>query len=242
MHFDLVSYINAHQIFPDLDWAGIGLASVCEQVTGIRRDDVRVDRQFRLDLCENCRGFFRFSMVVHYFLHLPFCQRCVQRPVGICSQYLMDQNVRAPRKLNQIFRVARVSGKHDRVPGIVDSISQRGLDCAVIDCESCNFHSAALVNNALFNILCFDDDPWRRYLLIDIASDVNVERIGLLQMFHHLPRPAGSPNPQRSFSPYDPTRQPQIGHSHDVVGTLGRPISGQPSSRISEATGMMKKK
>ena len=117
-----------------------------------------------------------------------------------------------------VFRNARVSGKHDRVPGIVDPISQRGLDCPVIDCKSCNFDSAALANNALFNILCFDDDPWRGYLLIDIASDVNVERIRLLQMFHHLPRPAGSPNPQRSFSPYDPSRQPQIGHSHDVIG------------------------
>ena len=29
---------------------------------------------------------------------------------------------------------------------------------------------------------------------------------------------------------------------HDVVATLGRPISGQPSSRISEAIGMMTKK
>ena len=29
---------------------------------------------------------------------------------------------------------------------------------------------------------------------------------------------------------------------HDVVGTFGRPISGQPSSRISEAIGMMTKK
>lgn len=129
----------------------------------------------------------------------------------------MNQDIAALSELDQVFGISRVSREDDRMSCIVDPISERWLNRAMVHGESRHLNPASFVDNALLNILCFHYDPFVRYLLIHIAPYVYVEFIGLLQVLHHLLCASGAPDSERSSSPYDPARQPKIGDTDDMI-------------------------
>ena len=74
MEFDLMlrvtnlnplSDLDAHQVFSHFQRAGVSFSCVQNQVWDIRRDDMRIDREFRRDLGEYLAGLIRRGVVRH---------------------------------------------------------------------------------------------------------------------------------------------------------------------------------
>ena len=74
---------------------------------------------------------------------------------------------------------------------VVNSVAERGLDGAVIDQERSDLDAVLVVNDSLLYIARNHFDAFCRHLLVQVASNVNIEGEGLLEMAHHLCRSGG---------------------------------------------------
>src|SRR5258705_11704381 len=110
---------------------------------------------------------------------------------------LMNQNVDSLTEANQVLRLPRVAREGDRVSGVVDAVSKRGLHRSVIYQEGCHLHSALLIDDALFNVVTHYFDSLRVEMLVHVPANMDVEGKGLLQVVHHGARAGRSPDFKR---------------------------------------------
>ena len=62
-----------------------------------------------------------------------------------------------------------------------------------------------------------DSNSRRWKALVYIASDMDVESVGLLEMFHHVPNPMGASNFEGSLPAENPAGKPKIRYADGVV-------------------------
>ena len=104
------------------------------------------------------------------------------------------------------------------MPGIVDAVAESWLDRSVVHGKSRDLQIAILVNHALLDVFGHDHHALRGKLLIDIAPDVDIELVSLLQVRHHLGRARRSPDPERRAPAQDPASQIKVRNSDNVIG------------------------
>src|SRR5262245_41902638 len=120
---------------------------------------------------------------------------------------------------NKIFVKSRVSRQHGGPPAKVDTIAVgREILASVIDFEGADFHAIGFESDAFLDLARIQFDASRGIVL---SPHTNIDKESLRQVLHHLLRTFRSENRQRrtSFSPRpsNPTGQPQIGKSDDVI-------------------------
>src|SRR5271166_3386233 len=138
--------------------------------------------------------------------------------VGFGIKHFMNQHSGPLRKPYQVLRITSVAGKHDRMPSIVNPVSKRRFEQAMIYFEGSYFKVSVLINNAFLNVLRLDLQSLRRQVLIDITPHVNIEGIGLPEVRHHTSSSRRSPHAKRNFASHHPTGEPEVWNPHDVIG------------------------
>src|SRR5215468_1482568 len=127
--------------------------------------------------------------------------------------------------LDDVLVVARVAGEYCDAPGVFKAITVTGLDdVAVVDLERDDLHAALLVDHAV--AIEFDDicrDPRKRQLLIGDAN-LDIERVGTLQVLHQLARAGRSDDAVRRLARtkmrFQPAGEPYVRDARRVVGVI----------------------
>jgi len=95
--------LDAHQVFSNFEWARVRLSCVQNQVWDIRRDDVRIDREFRRDLGKYFAGLVRSSMVRDDARSLLRSIGIDKLAVGFGIEHFMNQHIGSLRKPDQVL-------------------------------------------------------------------------------------------------------------------------------------------
>src|SRR5262249_31591704 len=111
-----------------------------------------------------------------------------------------------------------------RASAIIDSITERWqILAAVIDLERVDRDAIVGKHTAFADLLRNQPHAIRR---ITLAAHANVDVKSFRQVLHHLPRARWPPHrqlrPSLAPRPADPSRKPQIGKTHDVIGMMMR--------------------
>src|ERR1700745_1508998 len=237
---DRLADLECHQIFTHGQRSGIGLPRFGEHIVDGRRwnffaanqDNVREGRKLRFRLSEAQPRLARRRMVSDDPLDVGFLHEL--RP---CARNLMHQQVGAGAILDDILVVARVAGEHCDASGVFKTITVTGLDdVAMVDLERDDLHAALLVDHAV--ALAFDDvcrDPRKRQLLVG-GANLDIERVGALQVLHQLPRAGRSDDAVRRLaSPemrFQPAGEPYVRDARRVVGMImGEQLHIDPTDR-----------
>src|SRR5258708_27171931 len=101
---------------------------------------------------------------------------------------------------------------------VVDAVAQGRLYKSMVTPERRDLHAVAFIDDAFADVLTAEHGTLRRQLFVHIAAHMDVEGIGLFEMFPHVSRSGGAPHLQRNIPSHDPTRQPEIGNSNHVIG------------------------
>src|SRR5579871_2705872 len=104
------------------------------------------------------------------------------------------------------------------MPAVIHAVSERRLDLAVIHQKCRDLDTVLLVNHAFVDVPGDHLYACARQLRIHITANMNVESVGLFQMFHHRLSTFWTPYRKRRFSSHGPAGKPEIGNSHSVVG------------------------
>src|SRR6266849_809607 len=213
-----VPNIDGHQVFAHFQRSRISLPGVRYQVSGIKRNDMRIDCQLRLHSAKNRSRLVRCGVMIDDSLLLFRSVDIVSGAISLRIQYLVNQYIRSLSELDQILGIPGISGKHYGVPGIVDAVAQGWLDRRVIDGEGRHLQITVLVNDSLLDIFSRDHYALRGKLFINVATDVDIELVGLLQMRHHLRCSRRPPDTPRCATAKNPAGQIEIRNSDNVVG------------------------
>ena len=232
VNFDLVSDFDRHQVFAQHKWAGISLPCVRNYVGDIGWNDVRVDRQLRFDKAEDRSGLFGGGVMADNFLRLLAGIEAAGFLVILNINDLMNQNIGALRELDEIVGRPRIPRHGDGVPGIINPVTVRRLDFAVVDQEGGDLHAVVAIDHPFLNVMSDDFCACPRQLGVHIAADMNIESISLLQVFHHRLGPLRSPYRKRFVTPHYPAREPEVGDPDRVIGVqMGEEQSGDVVER-----------
>src|SRR5262245_41544824 len=234
---DRLANLECHQIFAQRQRPAIGLPRFGENIVDGRRrnsfaanqDNVRIGRKLGFCLSEDAAGLAWRRMVPDDPLDVGFLHELRPR-----ARNLMHQQVGAGAIIDDILVVARVAGEYCGAP---KAITVTGLDdVSVVDLERDDRHAVLLVDHAV--AIELDDicrDPRKRQLLVG-DPNLDIERVGPLQVLHQRARAARSDHAvrrlTRAHTRMQPAGEPYVRDARGVVGVIvGEQLHIDPADR-----------
>jgi len=215
-NLNLLSDVDGEHVFCPLERARICFPCLTEHPLGV--GGVRIDGQSRLDPSEQfTRLFGRGVLREDGFRHFRVGRE--PGPHRLRVQHFVDEDVNALREPDEVLGHAGVSRQHNGTAAVVDSVTERGCDGAMINQERGHLNTLSVINDALPDVIAHHLDAVAGGFFVNVAAHVNVKGERPLKVLHHFARALRPPDFKRDLAPAaDPTSQEEVWNLDHVVG------------------------